>query len=77
IVLAAGQSRRMGARNKLLEDLDGRPLVVRTVDAALASGVQAVIVVTGHEPERVRTALGDRGVRFVHNPAYDQGLSTS
>ncbi|MEQ8967258.1 MAG: molybdopterin-binding/glycosyltransferase family 2 protein [Azospirillaceae bacterium] len=77
IVLAAGQSRRMGARNKLLEDLDGRPLVVRTVDAALASGVQTVIVVTGHEPERVRTALGDRGVRFVHNPAYDQGLSTS
>jgi len=77
VVLAAGQSRRMGARNKLLEDLDGRPLVVRTVDAALASAAEVVIVVTGHEPEEVRSALGGRAVTVVHNPAFEQGLSTS
>ncbi len=77
IVLAAGQSRRMGARNKLLMDVEGIPLVRRTVSAALAAPVAEVIVVTGHEPERVEKALHGLNVRVVHNPRYAEGLSTS
>lgn len=77
IVLAAGQSRRMGARNKLLASIDGAPMVARTVDAALASRADPVIVITGHEPERIRAALADRAVTFVHNPDFARGLSTS
>ena len=48
IVLSAGQSRRMGARNKLLAEIDGTPMVLRAVDAALAS--QAGPVHRGHRP---------------------------
>ena len=77
LVLAAGQSRRMGQANKLLAAVDGRPLVSHMVDAALASRAAPVIVVTGHQAEELRAVLGDRPVELVHNPDYADGLSTS
>ena len=77
IVLAAGQSRRMGKTNKLLADVDGTPMIVRSVDAVLASDAGPVIVVTGHEPDRIAAALADRDVTLIHNAAYGDGLSTS
>ena len=77
VVLAAGQSRRMGAANKLLSPVDGRPMVAHAVDAALASRADPVIVVTGHEADRVGRALAGRTVTLVHNPDYADGLSRS
>lgn len=77
LVLAAGQSRRMGAANKLLADIDGAPMVRRIVDAALASKADRVVVVTGHEADLVRGALDGLDVSFVDNPDYAGGLSTS
>jgi molybdenum cofactor cytidylyltransferase len=77
MVLAAGQSRRMGRTNKLLAPVDGRAMVAHAVDAMLASRADPVIVVTGHEAEKVRAALGDRAVVFAHNPDYASGLSSS
>ncbi len=77
LVLAAGQSRRMGRRNKLLAEIEGVPMVARAADAALASQAGAVVVVTGHEPELVRACLADRDVRFAHSPDYAEGLSQS
>ena len=77
LVLAAGQSRRMGGINKLLAPLDGIPMVARTVDAVLASAAAPVIVVTGHEREAVQVALAGRTVRIVDNPRFGEGLSTS
>ena len=77
LVLAAGQSRRMGEANKLLESVDGKPMLLHAVDAALAADVAGVTVVTGHEAARVEAALTDRNVAFVHNPDYARGLSSS
>lgn len=78
LVLAAGMSRRMGPTNKLLTAVEGVPMVVRAVDASLSSKASPVIVVTGHEAERVKETLGrKRKVEIVHNPDYAQGLSTS
>ncbi len=77
IVLAAGRSRRMGEVNKLLAEIEGVPMVVRAVDAAVASGAAPVVVVTGHEDKRIRAALSGRPVRFVHNPDYAAGMSGS
>lgn len=77
IVLAAGRSSRMGGPNKLLENLGGRPVVRHVVEAALASHASPVIVVTGHDEARVKAALAGTDVRFVDNPAYADGLSTS
>ena len=78
LVLAAGMSRRMGPTNKLLTAVEGVPMVIRAVDASLSSKAGPVIVVTGHEAERVKETLGrKRKVTIVHNLDYAQGLSTS
>ena len=77
LVLAAGRSTRMGAINKLIAEIGGKPLVRIAAEQALASRAQPVIVVTGHERERVEAALAGLPVRFVHNPDYADGLGTS
>jgi molybdenum cofactor cytidylyltransferase len=77
VILAAGQSRRMGRQNKLLAPVDGKPLVAHMVDAVLGSRAGPVVVVTGHEEEAVRAALGERRVIWAHNPHFAEGLSTS
>jgi molybdenum cofactor cytidylyltransferase len=67
----------MGAENKLLADLGGKPIVRCVVEAALASRARPVLVVTGHQEDAVRAALVRLDVAFVANPDYGRGLSTS
>lgn len=87
VVLAAGMSTRMG-RNKLLLNFRDKPLVVHAVDTLLASKVDEIIVVLGHESEKVwdqleayASQVSDGAeasrVRLVKNPDYRDGLSTS
>ena len=77
LVLAAGRSTRMGAVNKMLAQIGGKPLVRIAAEQALASRARPVIVVTGHEREKVESALKGLPVRLVHNPNYVDGLGTS
>jgi molybdenum cofactor cytidylyltransferase len=77
IVLAAGRSTRMGGSNKLLAEVGGKPMVRLAVEAALASKATSVTVVTGHQHAQIEAALKDLPVKFVHNPDFAQGLSTS
>jgi molybdenum cofactor cytidylyltransferase len=77
LVLAAGRSIRMGAINKLIAEIGGKPLVRIAAEQALASRAKPVIVVTGHERERVEAALAGLPVRFVHNADYAEGLGSS
>lgn len=76
IVLAAGMSSRMGS-NKLLEDVGGKPMIRHTVEAALASQAETVLVVTGKAAPAIRKALDSLNVQFVDNPDFSRGLSTS
>ncbi|MEL6187113.1 MAG: molybdopterin-binding/glycosyltransferase family 2 protein, partial [Myxococcota bacterium] len=77
IVLAAGRSTRMGVRNKLLQRLDGVPMVTRVVDQLLEAPLDPLLVVVGHEAEDVRAALRGRPVKFVDNREYAEGMGTS
>ena len=77
VVLAAGRSSRMGGPNKLLAEIAGRSLLRMVVEAALASQARPVLVVTGHQRERVEAALAGLPVTIVHNPNYAEGLGTS
>ena len=77
VVLAAGRSTRMGAVNKLIAEIGGKPLVRIAAEQALASRASPVIVVTGHEKEKVAAALAGLPVRMVHNPDYVEGLGSS
>ncbi len=57
--------------------VDDEPAIRHAVEAALASQATPVVVVTGHERDKVEAALAGLGVKLVHNPAYGEGLSTS
>jgi molybdenum cofactor cytidylyltransferase len=77
IVLAAGRSTRMGGPNKLLAEIGGRSLVRIAVDHALASRARPVVVVTGHQRDKVEAALAGLDIKLVHNPNFAEGVSTS
>jgi molybdenum cofactor cytidylyltransferase len=77
LILAAGRSTRMGGPNKLLEEINGKALVRIAAEHVLASRAKPVIVVTGHQKERVERALAGLPVTLVHNPHFAEGLSTS
>jgi molybdenum cofactor cytidylyltransferase len=76
VVLAAGQSSRMG-RHKLLLPLRGKPLLLHVVDAALTAEVGTVLVVVGHNAATIQSLLAGYPVQLVENPDYAQGQSTS
>ena len=67
----------MGPLNKLTLEIRGKPMVRHAVEAALQAGLKDLVVVTGHESGKVQAALSGLDVTFVHNDAYDDGLSTS
>ena len=76
IVLAAGTSTRMG-QNKLFMELDGETLVRRVVGRASAAGVDPLVVVLGHEAERVQRALEGIPYLPVFNAEYERGVNSS
>lgn len=88
ILLAAGESTRMGSPKPLLPWF-GRTLVERQVEGLLEAGVRTVCVVTGHRAADVAAAVGssplftrwvlqeDRRVVLAENPRYLEGKTTS
>ncbi len=77
LLLAAGQSRRMGGPNKLLAELDGVPMVAHVARRLLASRARPIIAVLGNQADAVDAALGKLPVERVRNPEFAGGLSTS
>ena len=76
VILAAGASTRMGTPKQLLE-LDGQPLVVRAVAAALASPAWPVVVVLGAHAEKIRPVLARLPVLIADSPAWAEGMAAS
>jgi len=81
IVLAAGEGRRFGS-NKLLYPVDGRPMIGHALATALASRLDRIHVVLGHDAARVEAALADAGMlrdrlTIIYNSNYHRGLMSS
>jgi molybdenum cofactor cytidylyltransferase len=76
IILAAGQSTRLG-RPKQLLDICGKTTIRRVVEAALASGLDSVIVVLGSAADDIDREFADLEVQAVPNPEFASGQSTS
>jgi len=74
IILAAGESRRLG-RPKQLLPLGEKTMLEHIVEAALSSPLQEVVVVLGHRAEEIRPLLEE--VKVVINEEWPQGLSGS
>ena len=77
VILAAGESRRMGTQNKLLLQMGSEPLIRKFVKSVCASAADAVLVVLGHEAEKIKAVLQDQSLRFVKNTCYEKGMTTS
>jgi molybdenum cofactor cytidylyltransferase len=77
LLLAAGRSSRMGDKHKLLEPLNGQPMVRWVAQAALNAGLAGLVCVLGHQAQAVRDALSDLPITFVENPDFPEGLSSS
>lgn len=77
ILLAAGSSTRMGAVNKLLLPWQDSTIIATTASNLVAGGLTDIVVVTGHQPTEIRSALHSLAVRFVHNPSFADGLTGS
>ena len=81
IVLAAGDSTRMGAPKALLLTADGRPFVAAVIRALAAAGVTDIVIVTGRDHEAVVAAVGTDAPpvtpRFVRNPDPARGQLSS
>lgn len=75
VVLAAGRATRFGA-TKQLARLDGRPLVLHAVETARRAGLAPMVVVVGHDADRVRDVLPD-DVTVVDNPLHADGQASS
>ncbi|ADO75955.1 nucleotidyltransferase family protein [Stigmatella aurantiaca] len=76
VVLAAGGSSRLGQPKQLLHH-EGRTLVRRTTETALAAGLSPVVVVLGAHREAVAAELAGLPVHPVHNPDWAAGMGGS
>ena len=78
ILLAAGCSWRFGPGNKLLAEIDGRPMGRVVADALCdATCIGEVLVVTGHDAAAVERVLDGLSVRFVFNADWRDGMGAS
>ena len=81
VVLAAGESTRMGAPKALLAAPDGQPFVVRISRAFTGAGVDPVVIVTGSAHDRIVEAVGEAAlpgaVRLARNPDPGRGQLSS
>ena len=76
VVLAAGQSSRMGNDNKLMMGWKGQPMVAVVTSSALKSHLDTVFVVTGHEADHINTVI-PATAKALHNPNYRTGMASS
>jgi molybdenum cofactor cytidylyltransferase len=78
VLLAAGCSSRFGPDNKLLAEIDGKPMVRLAAEAFVRSACfDDILVVTGHEASAVEQALAGLPVRFAFNADWEKGIGAS
>jgi molybdenum cofactor cytidylyltransferase len=76
VVLAAGESRRMG-RLKALLPFGNRTVIEQVLHPLLQSDLVSITVVLGHRAEEIAAVLKTLPVRLVTNPHYRNGMTTS
>ena len=79
VVLMAGRSNRMPEGNKLLMTLGdtGVSVAERTIQSIVSAGYTSILVVTGHDADKLRDVLVDFDLQWTHNSRYKDGMGTS
>jgi molybdenum cofactor cytidylyltransferase len=76
VVLAAGESRRMG-RPKALLPIEGQTFIERIVSALGQAGLEKIFVVLGHNAETMTQKIAHLPVTVLVNPDYPMGQLSS
>ena len=78
ILLAAGQSKRMNGENKLAKEIQGIALIKHSVKNILASSVNELIVVLGHQKEIIEKLIDkNERIKIVFNKDFESGMASS
>ena len=78
ILLAAGQSKRMNGENKLTKEIQGIPLIKHSIKNILASSIDELIIVLGHQKETIEKLINkNEKIKFVFNKDFESGMSSS
>ena len=78
ILLTAGQSKRMNGENKLTKEIQGTPLIKHSVKNILASSIDELIVVLGHQKETIEKLIDkNKKIKFVFNKDFESGIASS
>ena len=78
ILLAAGQSKRMKGENKLTKKIQGIPLIKLSVKNILASSINELIIVLGHQKEIIEKFIDkNEKIKFVFNKDFVSGMASS
>lgn len=76
LILAAGESSRMG-QDKALLAYHGRTFLETTIQTLRTAGLERIAVVLGYHAEEIQHALDLRGIQIVINQNYRQGQTSS
>ena len=77
VILAAGNSTRMGQDNKLLKNIGGASLVRNTAIEMLKSDIDSCSIVLGYQSDKVAAAIKDLNINLILNPLWEEGQASS
>ena len=78
ILLAAGQSKRMGGENKLTKKIQRASLIKHSVKKILASSIGELIIVLGYQKEIIEKLIDKNNkIKFVFNKDFESGMASS
>jgi molybdenum cofactor cytidylyltransferase len=76
VILAAGMSSRMGEAKQLLR-LGENTLLGQVLENVRGSRVEDMVLVLGHEAEKIKGMVSTENISVVINESYQQGMGTS
>ncbi len=77
IILAAGNSTRMGKDNKLLKNIDGSPLIRNIALEITKSDLDSCSIVLGYQSDKVADVIKDLNINLILNPLWKEGQASS
>lgn len=76
VILAAGAGSRMGRTKQLLK-FGNTTILGQVIEHARDAAFDEIILVLGHDADRIRRTIDLRGVKAIHNPRFERGQSSS
>ena len=78
ILLAAGESKRFGDKNKLLHIMNGKPIINHILDTLIeVFDPSELIVIVGHEKNIIKNLIFNKDIKILENKDYRKGIGTS